>query len=61
MTVSIENEGTHEVPTQIFETFLQNLESSGVSSQLAKRLRNTLLEEHAYTERALKTAILGEE
>jgi hypothetical protein len=61
MTTSLTIDRTHEVPVQVFEKYLDALETAGVSSEMIQRLRKTLLEDKAYTERALKTAILGEE
>jgi hypothetical protein len=61
MTTSPTVEGTTDVPTQVFEKFLQALEGSGVSAELIARLRKTLLEDKAFTERALKEAVLAEE
>jgi hypothetical protein len=61
MTTSPTVEGTHDVPTQVFESFLQALSSSGMSTELVARLRKTLLEDKAFTESALKAAVLGKE
>jgi hypothetical protein len=54
-------EGMPDVPTQVFEQFLQALEENGVSAELVARLRKTLLEEKTFTEGALKDAVLKEE
>jgi hypothetical protein len=54
-------EGTTDVPAQVFEKFLQALEDTGAPAELVARLRKTLLEDKAFTERALKEAILAEE
>ena len=54
-------DGTVDIPTQIFESFLSELESTGASSEMIGRLRKTLLEDCILTEGALKTAVLGEE
>lgn len=54
-------DGTIDIPTQVFESFLSELESTGASSEMIARLRKTLLEDHIFTEGALKTAVLGEE
>jgi len=53
--------GTQDVPTQVFEKFLQALTDAGASVELVTRLRKTLLEDKTLTETALKDAILGEE
>jgi len=54
-------EGTVDVPTQVFEKFLQALEVAAVSTELVARLRKALLEDKTFTERALKEAVLAEE
>jgi hypothetical protein len=61
MTTSPIVDGTHDVPAQIFEKFLQALESKDVSADLVARLCKTLLEDKTFTERALKKAVLDEE
>lgn len=61
MTTSPTVQGTTDVPAQVFEKFLQALEGSGVSAELIGRLRKTLIEDKAFTERALKEAVLAEE
>jgi hypothetical protein len=52
--------GTSDVPTRIFEKFLQALEGASVSADVVARLRNTLFEDRAFSENALKKAVLGE-
>ena len=61
MTTSRTVDGTTDVPAQVFEKFLQALEGTGVSAELIARLRKTLLVDKAFTERALKEAVLAEE
>ena len=61
MTTSIRKEGMPDVPTQVFEKFLQALGSAGALPQSIERLRKTLLEDQTFTEHALKAAVLGEE
>ena len=61
MTTSPANEGPSEVPTQVFEKFLQVLGEANMSAELVAQLRKVLLEERTFTERALKAAVLGEE
>ena len=61
MTTSPTDEGTPDVPAQVFEKFLQALESKDVSAELVARLRKTLLEDKKFTEHALKKAVLSEE
>ena len=53
--------GTHNVPEQIFEKFLQALTDAGTSANVVAKLRKTLLEEKKLTEVALEEAILAEE
>ena len=43
------------------EKFLEALGGTDVSPELIARLRKTLLDDKTFTERALKTAVLGEE
>ena len=61
MTTSPTLEGTPDVPTQVFEKFLQALGGAAVSTELVARLRKALLEDKTFTERALKEAVLAEE
>jgi hypothetical protein len=60
LTSSPTADGTPDVPTQIFEKFLQALEGAGQSAEIITRLRKALLEDQAFTENALKKAVLGE-
>jgi len=50
-----------DVPAQIFAKFLQDLRDAGGSPELVEQLRNTLVQEKKFSERALKEAILGAE
>lgn len=61
MTTSSRMEGTSDVPAQVFEKFLQALGGAGASAELVARLRKALLEDRTFTERALRSAVLGEE
>lgn len=61
MTTTPTTEGTLDVPTQVFERFLQALGDTGVSAELVTRLRKALLENQTFTESALRAAVLGEE
>jgi hypothetical protein len=61
MTTSPTIEATADIPGQVFEKFLEALGGTDVSPELIARLRKTLLEDNTFTERALKTAVLGEE
>lgn len=53
--------GAPEVPTQIFEAFLEALAGSDISKELIARLRKCLLEDKRFTEQVLKAALFGEE
>lgn len=60
-TPSPKTKGTRDVPVQVFEEFLQALGGAGASAELIARLRKALMVDKTFTERALKSAILGEE
>jgi hypothetical protein len=55
------NMGTADIPTQVFEKFLQALNGAQLPADVVARLRKTLLQDKSFTERALKEAILSEE
>lgn len=57
----LKTEGLVDIPTQVFEKFLENLGEIGTSADLMARLRKTLIEDNAFTDRALKIAIFPEE
>lgn len=61
MTQQPSVDGELDVPSQVFEKFLQNLSAAGMSADLVARFRKTLLEDKLFTERALTMAIVGEE
>lgn len=61
MTTSPEIGATADIPEQVFEKFLKALKDTSVSPELIIRLRKALLEDKAFTDRALKAAVLGEE
>ena len=50
--------GATEIPVQIFERFLEELLVAGVSGDVIARLRKTLLEDQAFTEQALSSAMM---
>jgi hypothetical protein len=50
-----------DVPTQVFETFLKALGDAQLPADLVARLRKTLIEEKAFTDTALKAAVLPAE
>ena len=51
----------HDIPTEIFESFLTDLTNAKVSCEMVARLHKTLLVDQILTENTLKNAILGEE
>jgi hypothetical protein len=53
--------GTGDLPTQVFEEFLQALNKADVPPELIARLGKTILEQKVFTEAALRAAILEEE
>ena len=46
---------------RVFEKFLQNLTGAGIPDELVTQLHKTLLEERAFTEKALKKVVLGDQ
>jgi len=50
-----------DVPSKIFEQFLQTLGETNLSKEIPARLRKVLLEEGTFSEIALREAILGKE
>src|SRR3989304_2722914 len=61
MTSSPRAERKPDVPAQIFEKFLEDLEEVSVPVELVARLRKALIEEKSFTERALKRGGFAEE
>jgi len=61
MTDSTPNSETQDVPTQVFQQFIENLRAAQVSDELVSRLHKVLLEDHLLNEVALRAAVLGEE
>jgi alcohol dehydrogenase YqhD (iron-dependent ADH family) len=55
------SKGTPDVPTQVFEQFITELETNKVSEEVVSRIRKTLLEQQKFTDSALKSAVLGDE
>jgi hypothetical protein len=51
---------TADVPTQVFQKFLDKLAGDGADAEMVGRLKNTLLENHDYSEGGLESAIFGE-
>ena len=61
MTTAPTHNGMSDVPTQVFEKFLQALGDADTSVELIDRLRKTLLEDEKLTEGALKKALFAED
>ena len=61
MTLLPKYEDKADIPSQIFEKFLQSLQDAEMTVELVARLRKALIEEKTINERALKEAVLGEE
>ena len=49
-----------DVPAQVFQTYLEDLQAAGASEELVARLRTVLLVDKVYTERAINAAIFPE-
>ena len=58
---SIPPESCKDVPSRVFEEFLQELSKAGEDATVIEQLRRTLLVDCVYTGRALKAALLPEE
>jgi hypothetical protein len=50
-----------DIPTRVFERFLDALRESGEDSALISQFRKTLLEDRVFTDRALQDAQLPQE
>jgi hypothetical protein len=61
MTDSPANQEPPDVPTQVFEKFLEAVRDAKLSDELVSRLHKVLLEDHSVNEGALRVAVLGEE
>jgi hypothetical protein len=51
---------TADVPTQVFQKFLETVAAVGGNVETVSRLKTTLLEKRDLSEEALETAIFGE-
>ena len=51
---------TADVPTQVFQKFLETIAAAGGDAETVNRLKITLLEKPDLSEEALETAIFGE-
>jgi hypothetical protein len=61
MATPVSDKAAVDIPTRVFEKYLQVLVEAKVSPEVISRLRATLLEDKSFTERALKDAVFGEE
>ena len=61
MATPVSDKAAVDIPTRVFEKYLQALIDAKVSPEVISRLRATLLEDSSFTERALKDAVFGEE
>jgi hypothetical protein len=52
---------TADLPSQVFENFLDTVAAAGGSLEMVGRMKQTLLVDHNFTEAGLKSAIFGEE
>ena len=50
-----------DVPAQVFEKFLADAAAAGLPAEMITRLRATLIDERAFSDRALRAAVLAEE
>lgn len=50
-----------DVPTQVFESFIESLEKKNLPVETIGRIKKTLLEDRQFTDAALKSAVLGDE
>jgi hypothetical protein len=50
-----------DVPTQVFDQFLGKLGLANVPAEVVARLRKTLVDDRAFTELALRKAVLGDD
>jgi hypothetical protein len=61
MPDSNRTKGQGDVPTDVFDKFVQALVDASTPPDVVNQLRKTLLQDKTFTERALKDAIFGEE
>jgi hypothetical protein len=61
MATSASNKAAVDIPTRVFEEFLQALVDAKAPPEMISRLRETLLENKTFTERSLRDAVFGEE
>jgi hypothetical protein len=61
MTGSPIREEAPDVPTQVFEKFLEALTGANIPAEVVARLKKALVEDKTFTDRALKAAVLSDE
>jgi len=61
MINSLPNSETPDVPTKVFEEFVQALRDAKLPDELVARLQKVLSEDGSLAENALKAAVLGED
>ncbi len=61
MTDSVPNPETPDVPSQVFDKFLQAIRDANLPDELVARLQKVLSVDGSLTENALKAAVLGED
>ena len=50
-----------DLPTNVFEKFIQEARATDLPPELVERLRTALIEEKTFAESDLRSAVLGEE
>jgi hypothetical protein len=60
MDSSAKSTAANDVPTQVFEKFLEAITVAGIAPETVGRLKKALLEDHDFTEDGLESAIFGE-
>ena len=61
MAASPEIGGAPDVPTQVFEKFLEALAGANIPAEVVARLRKALVEDKTFNDRALRAAVLSDE
>ena len=61
MTDQSDSAATRDVPTQVFEQFVEALREADLPDELVTRIQTTLIEKENLSEAALRTAVFGEE
>jgi hypothetical protein len=61
MTDQSKSASTKDVPTQVFEKFVEALREADLPDELVTRMQTTLIEKENLSEAALRTALFGEE